>query len=41
MVQCGACNGDGGSWVTADGDDTWTNNRVWVPCTACNGTGEK
>lgn len=39
--DCGACNGQGGSWVTNDGATPGKNIREWVPCSPCNGTGQK
>lgn len=38
-AQCGVCNGDGGSWVTNDGQTPGKNIREWVPCTNCKGRG--
>lgn len=36
-VDCAACNGRKGQWVTDNGDK----NRRWQPCTSCNGTGKQ
>ncbi|GHC96217.1 hypothetical protein GCM10007079_48530 [Nocardiopsis terrae] len=38
-AACGACNGQGGTWVTSDGSSPGKNISRWVACTACNGTG--
>jgi DnaJ-class molecular chaperone len=37
--QCGACNGQGGTWITRDGQTPGKNLQQWVACAACKGTG--
>lgn len=38
---CGACNGEGGSWITGDGQTPGKNIREWRKCVPCNGRGTK
>ncbi|WP_160051416.1 hypothetical protein [Nocardiopsis sp. FR26] len=40
-AKCGMCNGEGGRWETTDGSTPGKNISRWVPCSGCNGTGEK
>ena len=37
--KCADCGGDGGWWVTTDGQSG--DNKKWVKCTPCGGSGKK
>lgn len=40
-AMCGACNGQGGSFITSDGQSPGKTIDRWVPCKPCKGTGQK
>ncbi|MBQ1084145.1 hypothetical protein [Nocardiopsis sp. B62] len=39
-AMCGACNGQGGTMVTNDGQTPGKSMGRWVPCQPCKGTGK-
>lgn len=38
--DCGACDGDDGSWVYSDGQTQGKSHQRWVACQACGGSGK-